>query len=129
VVDDDGNVSYAKDDDGKANQFQNYFGGVYTQEPEGDMPYFEERQYSEILSNINITEETILKKLKKIKINKSPGPDSIHPRVLREISDEICIPLKIILNISLQTMTLPDDWKHANVTAIFKKGAKTKPQN
>ena len=129
VVDDDGNVSFAKDDDGKANQFQNYFGGVYTQEPEGDMPYFEERQYSEILSNINITEETILKKLKKIKINKSPGPDSIHPRVLREISDEICIPLKIILNISLQTMTLPDDWKHANVTAIFKKGAKTKPQN
>ena len=123
-IDDGGNVSHAKSDGEKANLFQKYFGGVYTKEPDGDMPYFEEREYNEILSNLNVTEETIMKKLKKIKINKSPGPDSIHPRVLREISNEICTPLKIILNLSLQTMTLPDDWKHAHVTAIFKKRCK-----
>ena len=118
-----------KNDKSKAEEFQRYFGGVYTKEPLGEFPEFDERNYQKILSNIIISDDCILKKLKKIKINKSPGPDTIHPRVLREVSKEIVVPLKMILELSLKTMTLPDDWKHAHVTAIYKKGAKTKAQN
>ena len=129
VKEEDGTISYAKDDESKANQFQNYFGGVYTKDTDEEMPNFDERKYDEVLSNIKITKELILNKLKKIKINKSPGPDQIHPRVLNEISNEICTPLQIIFQVSLETKTLPDQWKHAQVAAIFKKGAKTKPQN
>ena len=129
VISEDGSVSYAKDDESKANQFQQYFGGVFTNEPNEEMPYFEERIYEEAIKDIDITTDMILKKLKKLKVNKSPGPDRIHPRVLHEISNQICIPLQIIFNVSLKTKTLPDEWKHAHVTAIFKKGAKTKPQN
>ena len=71
----------------------------------------------------------ILNKLKKLKVNKSPGPDRIHPRVLHEIARGIVKPLKIILTNSLELMEIPKEWKHANVSAIHEKGPKTKPQN
>ena len=128
-IDDNGEIIYAKDDKSKADQFQSYFGGVYTKEPDGNMPLFDERQYEEAIDKLIISEEIILKKLKKLKTNKSPGPDKVHPRVLNEIADEICKPLQIIFQKSLDSKTLPSEWKHAQVTAIFKKGAKTKAQN
>ena len=129
TIDENGKTVYSKDDKSKADQFQAYFGGVYTNEPDGEMPLFDERQYVEAIDNLDITEAMILKKLKKLKVNKSPGPDQIHPRVLNEISNEICKPLQIIFQKSINTKTLPDEWKHAQVTAIFKKGNKTKAQN
>ena len=129
MLDESGKVVFAKDDKAKADQFQSYFGGVYTSEPDGNMPPFDERLYDDAISELIITDEMVLKKLKKMKINKSPGPDQIHPRVINEIAPEICEPLKIIFQKSLDTKTLPDEWKHAQVTAIYKKGAKTQAQN
>ena len=64
------------------------------------MPPFEERDYSDILDNIDITYETVLKKLKKLKIDKSPGPDTIHPRVIHEIADHVSTPLAILFSTS-----------------------------
>lgn len=121
--------SFTTSDGEKAEVFLNYFSSVFTNEPDDDMPYFEKREYKEVLENINITEDMILKKLKDIKINKSPGPDQIHPRVLHEISEALTKPLVIIFNTSLRNQELPSEWKHANVSAIFKKGKKTFPQN
>ncbi|CAJ0946251.1 unnamed protein product [Ranitomeya imitator] len=40
-----------------------------------------------ILSVTNLTQEEVRNRLNKIKIDKSPGPDGIHPRVLRELSN------------------------------------------
>ena len=93
------------------------------------MPFFENRDFKESLLNIDITEDLVIKKLKKIKINKSPGPDTIHPRVIHEIAESVAVPLTYIFKTSLATRTLPNEWKHANITAIFKKGRKTLPQN
>ena len=75
--------TFTKIDDEKADVFLNYFGSVFTLEPDSEMPNFEERNYKEILENIDLTEDMVLKKLKKLKINKSPGPDAIHPRVIQ----------------------------------------------
>jgi len=33
--------------------------------------------------------DDIINRLKKININKSPGPDMIHPRILYETADQI----------------------------------------
>ena len=93
------------------------------------MPAFEERTYSEALSNLQVTDDMINKKLLKLKVNKSPGPDKIHPRVLHEVADSILTPLRVIFNTSIRTMSLPQEWKHANVTAIYKKGQRTIPNN
>ena len=102
-----GKTTQIKDDIGKANHFQEYFGGVFTNEPDGDMPEFDERQYDSVLSSIQITEEIVLKKLNKLKVYKSPGQDTLHPRVLREISIELCKPLQIIFQTSLEQKKTP----------------------
>ncbi|RMC13345.1 hypothetical protein DUI87_10880 [Hirundo rustica rustica] len=55
------------------------------------------------------------------------GPDGIHPRVMRELADELAKPLSIIYHQSWLTGEVLDKWKLANVTPIHKKGAKEDP--
>ena len=59
-----------------------------------------------------------------MKISKSPGPDGIHPGVLKEVSMSLCTSLARIFETSNKTALLPEDWKCANITAIYKKGNK-----
>ena len=127
----DKDPKYATNDEGKAELLVNYFSSVFTKEPQNDeMPFFEKRNYLNELDDIDITRDMVLKKLQKLKTDKSPGPDCIHPRVLKEVSEAIATPVTIIFKTSLRTKETPNDWKHANVSAIFKnKGKKTSPEN
>ncbi|KFV85992.1 hypothetical protein N308_06800, partial [Struthio camelus australis] len=67
--------------------------------------------------------------LSKLDIHKSTGPDGMHPRVLRELADVIARPLSIISERSWRSGEVPEDWKKANVTPVFKKGKKEEPGN
>ena len=57
------------------------------------------------------------------------GPNGMHPWVLRELADVIADPLSIIFERSCRTGNVPEDWRKANVTPIFKKGKKEDPGN
>ena len=123
------NITYTKNDQEKANILQEFFSSVFTEEPPGDPPYFEKRKYDSELNDIQISPDLVKKKLLKIKVKKSPGPDKIHPRVLHETTPSITMPLTIIFNTSIHTKYLPSDWKEANVSVIYKKGNKSLPNN
>jgi len=92
-----------------------YFGEVFTKEDtwkqDGITPVANSLE-------ILITEELILKALTKLKVDKSPGPDNIHPMVLREAATEVVEPLTMIglFRKSLSQGELPEDWRKANIS-------------
>ena len=65
----------------------------------------------------------------RLKEDKSPGPDDLHPMLLKKCASAMAIPLSKIYNKSLNTGTVPKEWKLANVTPLFKKGKKSDPAN
>ena len=63
-------------------------------------------------------------------VNKSPGPDNLHPRVVKELAGVLVKPLHIIFNLSLRLGKIPTAWKTATVSAIYKlKGSKNVAEN
>ncbi|RMB98726.1 hypothetical protein DUI87_24945 [Hirundo rustica rustica] len=76
-----------------------------------------------------IQEEAVRELLGHLDIYKSMGPDGIHPRVMRELADELAKPLSIIYQESWLTGKVPGDWKLANVTPVYKTGRKEDPGN
>jgi len=76
-----------------------------------------------------ITPAMVEKKLKGLNVNKSPGPDEKHPKVLKELATELSQPLSIIYNKSIQESKLTKDWKLALISVLFKKGDKSLASN
>ena len=109
-----------------------YFSSVFTTEDISSLPVpftkFEGSK-SEHLGQLFITPEMIAKKIKKMKDNKSPGVDGIPRKLLKEIVEQISTPLAKVFNLSLEVGIVPSEWKEANITPLFKKGSRNKPEN
>ena len=70
----------------------------------------------------------IANKIKKTKDNKSSGVDGIPPKLLEEIVEQISTPLAKLFNLTLEEGIVPAEWKEANITPLFKKVSKNKPE-
>jgi hypothetical protein len=112
-----------------ANVLNDYFASVFTDEGEGPVPEEDPMEYGEELTNMEITVEKIASKIKKLRPSSAPGPDKIGPGLLQQLQTEVTPILASIFKKSLETGIIPDDWRTANVTPIFKKGAKGDPGN
>ena len=98
---------------------------MFTWEPDGDIPQLEECQIQYPFTESKFEESEVRKLLLGINPNKSPGPDGLHPKALKELTNVITEPLTIICNASKDTGIFPNIWKLGNIVALFKKGAKT----
>ncbi|KFO92019.1 hypothetical protein N320_12694, partial [Buceros rhinoceros silvestris] len=78
---------------------------------------------------VSFQEETASELLHSLNVQKSLGPDEIHPRVLKELVEVLTKPLSITYQQSWLTGEVPADWRLANVTPIYKKGQKEDPGN
>ena len=117
-------------DQEKAEVLAAQFASVMVKETDGEIPTLPKRTLiTAPLSSIVITEEMVTEKLKNLDASKSPGPDDIHPRVLKETAPAIVPALTQLFNESLKTHSIPDDWKSGVITSIFKKGDKSDPGN
>ena len=75
---------------------------------------------TEELKEIHIRQEMVLGRLMGLKANKSPGPDGLHPRVLKEVALEFVDVLVIIFECSIDSGSVPVDCRvAANVKPTF----------
>jgi hypothetical protein len=59
----------------------------------------------------------------------SPGPDGLHPRILRECARTLALPLTHLFNSSLKEGKVPSIWSKATVCPFYKSGARHHPDN
>ena len=72
-----------------------------------------------------ITYDELIKVVKNLKTNKSPGLDNVSTKLVKEAGDSIIPSLNHLFNLSLSTGIFPEDWKVAKVTPIYKSGEKS----
>ena len=113
----------------KANAFNKFFSSVFTKEDIAELPQLPNKGVKQQLTDVSFTCEDVLKLLQDLKPDKSPGPDMIHPRVLKECAHELAYPLFRLFRKSLDEGNVPKDWKSGNVTPIHKKGSRTSVDN
>jgi len=73
--------------------------------------------------------DIIFTKLTNLKTGSAPGPDGIPASFLKNLASVLALPLFIFFNCIQNTGIIPDCWKLANVTPIFKKGPSANPEN
>ena len=81
------------------------------------------------MNTIQVSCDEVTKEIDRLRPNKSPGPDEVFARVLKECKDELSQPLTQLFNQSLNEGVVPDSWKTANVVPICKKGDKSMASN
>ena len=71
---------------------------------------------------LNISVNGVEKLLHNINTSKAAGPDQIPNVILKECAKELAPGITKLFQLSVDTGTLPSDWKNAHVTPVYKKG-------
>ena len=113
----------------KANLLNNQFSSVFSNPTPKIKPSFPKNSQLPEMEKIVVTNSGVLKLLLNIKENKATGPDGIPGKILKTCANELTGVFRLLFQASLDQGIVPDDWKHANVVPLFKKGAKTEASN
>ena len=78
---------------------------------------------------IEIKTADIDKLISELDEHKACGTDGIRPIMLKRLRASICPTIQCTFSKSLAEGQVPDDWKHANITPLHKKGNRNDPAN
>ncbi|KAG0416865.1 hypothetical protein EQH57_1094, partial [Dictyocoela roeselum] len=115
------NVGELETDDTKMRVLRSgYFCPIYTSGDQ-DNPNPEEiiaERRIVVLSTVKFSPVEIISCIDKLNVTKSPGPDQVHPRILKKCRNEIAEHLSNISTQYLTNGTCHSKWKEINVTLI-----------
>ena len=119
-----------KNDTETAEVMNEAFNSVYVREDQSNvLPALQNNYQGNTLSNIVLSRNKLLKKIKKLETDKACGPDGISPFILNKFADILCDPLLQMFQCSLDFQEVPLDWRRANISSLFKKGSRNDPLN
>ena len=112
----------------KANLLNCYFHSIFTIEnpclPSPPLLY-----EGPSLNDVDVSQDAVRAKLLRLKPDSAPGPDGLHPRILRETATVMAGPWAKLFRSSLDSGRLPKDWSMDEITPLHKKGPKQCPAN
>ena len=112
----------------KADILNKQFQSVYTREDTDSIPEKGPSPYQP-MQDISINPNGVKKLLKDLKAYKAAGPDGIRTYILRPAAEELSPILSRIYQFSLDTGSVPSDWREALIVPLFKKGLKHMASN
>ena len=89
--------------------------------------YIKPAEATFILKQITCTEMFSL--INKLPLNKASGVDNILVRLLKEAAPIVTSFLTFIINLSIVNGLVPEEWKYARVSPVFKDSVKADPNN
>ncbi|VDN40589.1 unnamed protein product [Dibothriocephalus latus] len=116
------------EDGAKADHLSESFRSVFTKEKARDYPT-DDNDVDTIVETVQFPEDVVLKDLLRLKESKSPGPDEILAKILKELASELAKPLSTLFQTSFGTGCLPADWKSARITLLYKRGSRVSANN
>ena len=81
------------------------------------------------MNDIYITENGVIKLFKDLNPHKASGPDQIPTRLLKLCASDLAPAIARVFQTSLNSGTVPSDWKEALITPLFKKGERNVASN
>ena len=79
------------------------------------------KNYTYKLDSIIVTPEKVRYILESLPIGKAAGHDLIYNRLFKELAQPLALPSSDLFNLSLSSGSVPNIWKEANVSPIYKK--------
>ncbi|KAA3680178.1 uncharacterized protein DEA37_0009933 [Paragonimus westermani] len=110
-----------------AEMFREYYSSVYNVDLPNWHPILPQRHFQQPILTADFSVSDVQDLLLKINPYSAMGPDKIHPRILKEAAVSLAMPLFDLFKQTLRTGTLPEAWKEANVSPIFKTGDRHSP--
>ena len=124
------NASMVSEERQKAEILSSEFVSIFTEEDLNNTPSLGNSGISNIrMLMITVNCKGVETQLLKLKDDKEPGPDKLHPWFLKMTAVEIAPILTDIFQTSIDSATSPNQWREANICAIHKKGPKINPSN
>ena len=111
----------------KAEILNKQFQFIYTREDTDSFPEKGPSPYQP-MQDISINPNGVKKLLKDLKSYKAAGPDGIPIYILR-MTEELSPILSLIYQFSLDTGSVPSDWREALIVPLSKKGLKHMASN
>ncbi|BHF60657.1 hypothetical protein SprV_0100362200 [Sparganum proliferum] len=123
---DDG-VELYKDDE-KAEHLSKFFQSVFTRDVAVPADHYNVDDVPTI-DSVVLTKSIVQQELLKPKEAKSPGPDEIPAKLLKELATELAEPLYLLFQASLDAGRLPPEWKTAWISPIHESGSRASANN
>ena len=112
----------------------NFFQSVFTEEQFGPLTeecYSSKVDIDSVMEDLHILPCDVKKVLLELDINKSMGPDNVHPKLIKYLgsNDNFVECITLLFNTCIKEESIPNIWKRATVIPLHKKGSVHLPDN